>query len=286
MILLFSERSICTLDQDMRQLTLTRTRIWRTTVQEIPFNDIQAIVVERSRDSDGGSTYRLVIVLKSGDQAPLSGYFTSGRRGYQKQAQQMTDFINQTYTAQPVQASLDGTIRVSKEGTTDGVPWTLEILSVDDGVPTTRWFAARGGLPGHFLLLMPAVGPNAAMPMQGVLASVARFAYRQYLRLLRLDVEELPGLEHAVTLSNLDERLSAHYTALTSDALAGEAWLTPRRVDAIAGWLAQHPFRQRDASEHLVVVVAPRGVWLIFQADIHEDVYVQEITRLGVSLVR
>lgn len=284
--LLISEIATCILDQDDGLVTLKRRSLWRSVVREIPFAEILAVTVEQSYDSDNGTTYRVVFMLRSGERVPFSSYYSSDQKYKRKLAQQLADFIGAA-RGQPVQAALDGVVSSAWTGTTEDVPWQIDCIADQEVAPTLRWFTAVTRLPGHFLLLVPVAttGKSASIPVKGILASAARLMYRQYFKLLSFDAQEVPGLDQAVTLNELDERLKRHFVALTSDPAAAWGWLNVDMAELLADWVARHPPKTGKATNLLGVLVSPRGLWLSFRADRRTEGQVEEVAQLGAALV-
>lgn len=75
---------------DRRQNTLTVQR--GRTQKQYSLHEIEAIEVEESSDSDG-TTYRVRLVLVSGEYIPLSWYLSSGRESKEKLAATIQAFL-------------------------------------------------------------------------------------------------------------------------------------------------------------------------------------------------
>lgn len=84
----------CVFDKTLDTLTLTRLGLLGKRVFEHRLHEIKDVLVEESTDSDSGSTYRVSIVLMSGDRQPLTSYFTSGRKSMQETASHIKSFLN------------------------------------------------------------------------------------------------------------------------------------------------------------------------------------------------
>ncbi len=287
-MLFFGEVVSLAFDQDLSAAILTQRRVWRVRRREIHFDEVYTVAVDESKSSDGsGATYRALIVLQSGERIPLTTHLTSGRRGAEKLVKQIADHISQGRLT-PIDPALDGVVRVAKEGVTANVPWQVEMFTANDNTPVTRWFTSEDRLPGGFLLLIPTASgaKPTAMPTGGLLASAARFMYRQYLKMLYLRPENLPGLDQAVTLPNIDARLAAHYTALTSNVTRAAEWLNPEAGAALLDWQQRNPLRTSAGAGMPYVVVTPHGVWVIFFRNCYQDEDIAAIAQLGARLMQ
>ncbi len=80
-------------DKTLRSFILKRKRLSGTKIVEHPLNEIKDVQVEESIDSDG-STYRVSIVLVSGDRLPLTDYYDSFETNKQKTASCIKSFLN------------------------------------------------------------------------------------------------------------------------------------------------------------------------------------------------
>ena len=288
-LLFFGEYVSLTLDLDRGQAIITRRRVWRTTRREIPFDEGYTVAVDESSSGDAsgasGSTYQALIILKSGERIPLTNHSVSGRRGTQKLVQKISESINQNRIT-PIVPALDGIVRMANEGETAGIPWKVELFSGNGTRPVTRWFTIEDRLPDGFLMLIPKAGGArlTSMPTGGLLGSAVRFMYQQYLRLLYFRAEDLPGLDQAVTLPDLDTRLAAHYTALTSTPASASAWLTAEVINWSIAW--KQPKSQRKGAGLPYLAITDQGLWLVFLDNFYGGENLAEITRLGVALAR
>ncbi len=111
-LLFFAETGTCTLDAAQRRVFIRQSRIWRRKQWDFSFDDLQHVSVERARSLNAthSATYRLVFILKSGDRLHLTSYLAAGKSGKDRQAQQITAFIDQQ-RSHPVGAALDGVSR-------------------------------------------------------------------------------------------------------------------------------------------------------------------------------
>jgi hypothetical protein len=287
-MLFFGEAVSLAFDQDRGVAILTQRRVWRVRRREIPFDAVHAVAVDENKSSDGsGATYRALIVLKSGERVPLTTQLTSGRRGAEKLVKQIADHISQGRLT-PIDPALDGVVRVVQEGVTAGVPWQVEMFTANDNTPVTRWFSIEDRLLTGFLLLIPTASgaKPATMPTSGLMASAARFMYRQYLKMLYLQPEDLPGLDQAVTLPNIEARLAAHYTALTSNVTAAAEWLNQPVGTLLLDWQQRNPLKTNAGAGMPYVVITPRGLWVIFFRNCYQDADLAQIAQLGAGLVQ
>jgi hypothetical protein len=83
----------CDFDKSMGQLTLTQRGLLGAKTIQHPLHHLSGLRLEQSRGSKGGYTYRLALLLKSGETLPLTSYYDSGRRGKEKMAEQVCNFL-------------------------------------------------------------------------------------------------------------------------------------------------------------------------------------------------
>lgn len=67
----------CDFDKQAHQFTLKRRGILGTTTIQHPLHHIQSCLLERSRSSGSKATYRVSLMLRSGELIPLTKYYTS-----------------------------------------------------------------------------------------------------------------------------------------------------------------------------------------------------------------
>ncbi|HEY9815957.1 MAG TPA: hypothetical protein V6D20_09215, partial [Candidatus Obscuribacterales bacterium] len=86
----------CEFDKLGQSFKLTRRGLWGSKTIEHPLHHIQTVHLETSRSSKGSTTYRVALGLKNGDRLPITTYYSSGRKGKQKTADQISAFLGLT----------------------------------------------------------------------------------------------------------------------------------------------------------------------------------------------
>ncbi|MBN2005697.1 MAG: hypothetical protein JXA21_20235 [Anaerolineae bacterium] len=274
----------CRLDLDQHLITLTHRRIWRTTRREFTLEDVHTIAVQCSSDADG-STYRVAFALQSGEHIPLTHYYSSGKRSKEKLAQKIGDYLNQAGVTR-INVSLNGVICIRQQGVTGEVNWQLEFVINDDGGNLTRWQTANTGFDNEFLLIIPTTrGQTGKMP-GGVLGSVARFFYRQYLKIAGLSERDLPGFEQAEILPGTAFGLDDRLTLVTNSPDTANRWLDYKRIGQLNAWIQSNPLNRRPASAMPHITVTPQDLRIIFRDKFNETDQIAAIVQLGVNLAK
>jgi hypothetical protein len=88
-------------DKQIGQLSLTRHRLFGKKLIQHPLHTIEDVTVEEHFGSKGSRTYRVAIVLKSGERIPLTPYYSSGLFGKQKVAAQIRNFLGISTPSSP-----------------------------------------------------------------------------------------------------------------------------------------------------------------------------------------
>jgi hypothetical protein len=83
----------CLFDKSLGSFTLKRQGLFGTEVIEHQIREIANVQMEEFTDSDG-STYRVSIVLTSGNCLPLTSYYSSGRKSKQETTERICTFLN------------------------------------------------------------------------------------------------------------------------------------------------------------------------------------------------
>lgn len=85
---------VCDIDKTLGKLTLAKYGIIGNSQTEYSTRDIRAITLQKSVSSKGGSTYRLALVMHSGEYIPFTSYYSSGFRQQQRTADIISQFLN------------------------------------------------------------------------------------------------------------------------------------------------------------------------------------------------
>jgi hypothetical protein len=296
-IALLSSALTVTADRLGGTLTLRYRSLLRSLVKEYPLSEIASVEVDsmHSSRSSSSSSYRLALVLTSGNRVPLRSYYSGGDREKERKAQQLREFMGLTETnARPVTAFQAmrqlGTpsFTLVREGATEGVAWRLESANFG-GVPVSRWVCPNCKLPGSFLCLMQRPpDPKAAQGGGGLVGKVSQMLYRQVLSLYGFDPGALPGFDAALPVEGLDQRLAPSFVSLTNDQAAARQCLNPWMVVPLADWVEQHPMKSVQSSGEagqLIVLFSPEGTSVTWLNAVAPD-QLETIARLGVDLVR
>ena len=101
-----------------------------------------------------------------------------------------------------------------------------------------------------------------------------------------ITIVDTPGIEGAQPLSLDGEGLESHFMSLAS-APGARQLLTPAVAHALRGWAERYPLRNFQSGPYpqLAVLFGPDGVSLSMVKKL-ESKHVEELTALGVSLVR
>jgi hypothetical protein len=285
-VLAFGEITTCQLDQDRRMVTIRRAGIFRRTQKEFSYEDVHTVSVQKASSTDAdGPTYRLVFVLKSGDSIPLTSYTSSGKSGKEKLANKITDYMNRVRSA-PITEALNGVVRVEKEGITDGVRWQIDFVMNNDQVPLTRWHTTDANFLGGFLLIVPAAGAKTGAMPGGLFGTAVRFFYGQYLRVLDLGEQDLPGFDKAEVLPGNQFGLERYFSILTSNSVVAKNWLDAGRAHQLAAWCKTNPLKAGSAAANPHIILTVHGLWLVYRGRFNQEQQIAEIARLGAALTK
>ncbi len=294
---LLSSALTVTADRPSGTLILRYKSSLRSVVREYPLIEIASVEVDSSRSSSNGSstTYRLALVLTSGNRVPLRSYYSSGYKEKESKARQLREFMGLTglnmrpATAfQAIRQLTTPSFMPVREGTTEGVAWRLESANFG-GMPVSRWVCPSCKLPGSFLCLMqrpPDI--KAAQGGGGLAGKVSQMLFRQVLSLYGFDPSALPGFDTARPVEGLDQRLAPSFVSMTNDQVAARQCMNAWMVMALAEWVEHHPMSSVQNAEEagqLIVLYSPEGTSVTWLNAMAPD-ELETITRLGVDLVR
>ncbi|WP_414527128.1 tetratricopeptide repeat protein [Nodularia chucula] len=85
---------VCDIDKTLGQLTLAQYGIIGNSQTEYRTCDIRAVTLQKAVSSKGDSTYRLALVMHSGEYIPFTSYYSSGFRQQQKTSDIISQFLN------------------------------------------------------------------------------------------------------------------------------------------------------------------------------------------------
>jgi hypothetical protein len=290
LILVLGSITTITVDKEAGTLEIRNRSILRNVVKEYTLNEVTAVDVEQSRDSDG-STYRVAIRTTSGESIPFHSYYTSGVASKERQAKKLRDFLA---LPDPTDASSHSTIKaiiqdfqLLREGITQEVAWRLE----HGGFGTaeiTRWISTAAQMPSGFLLLVQKPKNSPLFSSSKLFNPISRSLYEQMLKIYGFSPENTPGLDQAAPLEPPEPRLDPHYATLTSDPISARQILNPWFVIPLVHWAEAHPINeiQPDGDVgQLAVLFSSRGVTLAWIGEPTLEL-TEELIHLGVELVK
>lgn len=294
-ILLLSKELLVILDQEAGELRLQYRGLLGRSTHTIALSEIRDVMIEHSHSSRGGTTYRVTLVLQSGQRHPLRSYYSSGYTAKEKMANQIRaaiglgDLPERRNILQSLGALLQGGTPTSptvasfptvarnaltpiQEGETRGVRWRMEML----GDNILRWHSADLTAQNGFVALLQ-TKPGMQLGKPGPMNALARIAWQQVLQMFAIGPEELPGLENAAAVQGIDERLTRHYQTLSSNSFEARQTLNAWVNQALIQWGDQHP------NGNLLMLLSPRGLYL---GQNTPNSSAEELSSLGVELVR
>ena len=287
--LLCSSVLTITADRMTRTLKLDSRSALRHTLQQVPFDEIAGINVER-RASSGvrGFTYRLTVLRQDGQVIPFRSSSSSGWQGKERRAGRLREFIGiQDSNRIPAGILPAELSRAAEIHETNGVHWRIQpMFTASSSAPTGgRWHSPDFKTPGIFLFVAQKA---EGQPSQGFLASLGSMFIRQALSLHGFSPEDTPGLEQAVTLAPLEPALERHFMAYTNSPSSAHQLLNSRVVAQLADWAARYPLKQPQRGSgygQLMTLFGPNGVYLA-TLNLLQPSQAHELVSLGVELVK
>lgn len=273
------EQVSCLLDVDRRVIFLSRKRIWKKTEREIPFDDIVNTAVESSSAGTRTRTHKVILVLTSGERISLHAHPSSTKWTKDKLAQKIADTLNQS-GMEPMIPALNGVVRVERQGETRGISWRIDSITANNSVQITQWFSSAAQFNEGFLLLIPAAGSSNSGAAK--LTKTSRFFYKQYLRTLMIEEQQIPGFDDAVLLKKEDFSLGKNYSCISNRPANVRNWLTDSISEKIKQWT---PPQGKKPHRELHLLATSEGVRLVFQKLYYEDTEIEQIVDFGVSMI-
>jgi len=284
-VAIFAEVITCKLDRQRQTFTIIQARIWRIRRHEINFADIHTISVERSSDTDGGSTYRVLFVLHTGDSVPLANISSSGKRSKARLAQKIAAYINQSGGVH-VQLALDGVVRISQDGETDGKSWQITFVKDNDSLSHTIWETRAMAFSPGFLFIVPASGSFKGNISDGLAGKwVQKFYQRYNLSVLDVKPGDLPNFRDAEIIPGEEAGLNGFTLVTTSPGLA-KSWLTSHRINQVTAWQTSNTLSSNKAASAPHILVSPQGFRIAFRGNFNQMHEVNQIASLGAGLSR
>lgn len=293
-------------DRMTRMLVIQNMGVVSRKRQEIPFNNISKVYVDRhvSTDSDGTSTtYRVVIALEDGTEIPLRKSYSSGYRGKESKAEQIRAAVGVSSgvpgdlsmrdALAPNAARMDAETMLAETGVepgeheTNGVRWELETYNFGGIVGSSmvyRWLSTDFETPGYFLYL--AQRAEGQGQQKGLMNLVGNMLVKQSMRMYGFDQSYTPGLSTASSLEDVDRRLLDQYFIYSSSPDEARRLLNPWTVMPLVGWAERYTLETRSKDFHqLSVLYSPNGVY-VSVLNALEPAQVDELVSLGVELLR
>ncbi len=281
-LLFFGQQINAIFDVDRRNIHISRRRIWKKAERTIPFDDVHTVAVVSSSRGTTTRTFKVILVLNSGEQVQVTAHASSGKLAKKKLAQKISDTLNQ-FRSQPITPALEGFIRVVREGNTNGTPWSVNLITANDSTPITQWISKKAYFKDGFLLLIPA--ESISLSAAGELSKSTRFFYKRYLRNLMIEDTQIAGFEDAVMLQKGDHLLGNRFTCISNDPAFAATWISRSMADKISSWIDNSPLSGGKAEKEPHILVTSEKTILSFRKLYHQDEQIQYIADFGVSLI-
>lgn len=91
---IFGSVITCSIDKSLGTFVLQSNRLVHRSRKEYALRDLYGVTVEFHRTNRGGRTYRVALVMQSGDRVPLTAYYSSGLNKKQQTADRICAFLN------------------------------------------------------------------------------------------------------------------------------------------------------------------------------------------------
>jgi hypothetical protein len=269
-------------------VTVTRWSLLSRAAQNVALRDIAAVDIQQSVGNRGGSVYRMVLSLQTGEYVPLQGAYSGGYPGKAKKALALAEFLGVPGpSGQPASPwglfPAPSAFTLQQDGVTRGITWRLETGTVG-AARLSRWVSADSKYPNQFLWLMQKAKGSA--DIFSTSAAGGGLVYRRLLELYGFRLEDAPGLEKAGAVEGLDPQLGMHFAALASDPAAAREKLNPWVVTPLVDWASRHPASAAEGGAgQLAVLLCPRGVYVV-SPNLTTVEQNQALTHLGVEISR
>ncbi len=266
-----------------RSLIFSRRGLIKNEYRELSFSEILGVGL-----GGNGGTHRIEIRLTDGDVLPFTSYYSSGRRGKEKKAKKLRDFIGVDNASARTGASAQ--LRAEQELITgnqdeiheqDGVRWQLKTI-VQGNSPITRWHALDYSLPNNFLYLVQKGKEQGQLPAKGLLNPIYEKLFATSMKLIGFAEEDMPNTKNADMLS-LDAPLDKLFSAYGSDPQGVARILNSYARIALIRWAEAHPCPEGAIGE-LAILFNPNGLFLAMPGYVQKD-HLTDVTDLGIELV-
>ncbi len=302
LLLIFGSVTTITADNLRRVLTVNTRSIFANKITEYPFSEIAKFEVEASRTRTStrhrNVNYRLVMIKTNGEKVPLQNLFTSFYDDKARKAKALCQYLNLPgwedkptnlfQTAMQAQTAITAQPFLSKEGTTSGVDWKIEVHRVG-GKPVTRWISPSYTCPGNFLLVSqkPADSPSFGGG-GGFLGNLMTMVFQQILGIYGFLPSDTPGYNTATPVTTQEPRFDRHFGTLSNEKSFGQSILNSWTMPPFIQWADHHPMKTVTTSDQvgqLAVLYSPRGIQVAILGSLPEDEF-DSLISLGVELVK
>ncbi len=281
-LLFVGQQNSCLFDTERRIVYIRQQRIWKRSDREVPFEEIESVAVMTFSSGSGNQNHSVSLVLKSGEMVRLTAHPSSGKLSKEKFAQKISDTLNQ-FRSQPITPALDGLVRVAREGNTNGIPWSMTMITANDSTPITQWISKENKYKEGFLLLIPA--KSNSLSAAGELSKTSRFFYKKYLLNMMIAESQIPNFEGAVMLRSDEHLLGNEFTCISNNSAAAVRWITQSLVDKINMWVGDSPLSGKKGETEPHILVTKENAILSFRKRYHQKDEIQHIADFGVSLI-
>lgn len=177
-------------------------------------------------------------------------------------------------------------------GTTDGIPWKLELRSRSTGHGSTRqervtsrWATSAVTTRGGILLVWPSFGMPQDVPISSVPQFVLKLMLTPLINALGAEGPEAEMIANAAAVVPEDATLREHYLLRATEPAAMERFLDAGARETLASAAPWLPLR--DSPTHLVVAaLAPGGLTLLVSNWIEDHDLVARVAETGVRLAK
>jgi hypothetical protein len=302
LLLIFGSVNTITADNLRRVLTVSTRSVFNNKISEYPFSEIANFEVEASRNRTStrhrNVNYRIVMIKTNGEKIPLQNVFTSFYDDKARKAKALSQYLNLPgwedkptnlfQTAMQSQVALTSLPTMTKDGTTSGVDWKIEVHTIG-GKPVTHWISANYTCPGNFLLVSqkPANSPSLGGG-GGLLGNLVAMVYQQILGMYGFLPSDTPGYSSAVAVTTLDDRFDRNFGTLSNELGFGKSLLNPWTLTPFIQWAEKYPLKTITTSDQvgqLAVLYSPRGLQVAILGSLPAT-ETDEIISLGVELVK
>jgi hypothetical protein len=286
--LLSSSVLTVTADRMTRRLKFDYRSALRHEVNQVDFDEIAGINVERRAGPKRGFTYRLTLLRKDRQVMPFRSFSSSGWKEKERCAGQLREFLGITDSnlipAGILPAELSRPAEIKE---TEGVHWRIQpMYTASSSTPTgVRWQSMDFKTPGIFLFVAQ---KSEGQSSGGFLASLGSMFIRQALSFHGFSPEDTPGLSRAVTLAPLEPALERHFMAYTNAPSLAHRLLNSRVTAQLADWAGRYPLKQLQRGSgygQLMTLFGPNGVCLA-TLNLLQPSQAHELVSLGVELVK